>query len=132
MTNYNRASTLSSSAGFSQMGWLVVIAAIALFVFYGAPFVERKYNDSLNVRAMQNANTIASVAADAQAAGNLSIGEAGGLSAALDEMRNGAMGEGSLATMRFSIDNMDQAQIDQAKPFLEWVDGRINYIGSQK
>lgn len=51
----------------------MVIAAIALLVFYGTPFVERKYNDSLTLRAMQIANTIASFAADAQAARNLSI-----------------------------------------------------------
>ena len=111
------------------MGWLVVIAGIVLLVIYAARYIEEKFNDTRNVRAMQNARLIATIAADAQAAGNVSIGTAGSLSNALDQMRDGVTGEGALSTMRFSIDNMNQAQINEAELFLEWGGGTISYIG---
>jgi uncharacterized protein (UPF0333 family) len=124
-----RAATMSPCAGLSRMGWLVVIAGIVLLVIYAAPYIEEKFNDTRNVRAMQNARLIATIAADAQAAGNVSIGTAGSLSNALDQMRDGVTGEGALSTMRFSIDNMNQAQINEAELFLEWGGGTISYIG---
>lgn len=117
------------TAGFSQTAWLAIIAGIVILVICAKPYIEQKYNATRNLRAMQNAQLIATVAANAQAAGNISIGHADGLSSALDQMRDGVTGEGGLVTMTFSIDNMDQIQINEAKIYLEWRGGTISYIG---
>ena len=119
----------SRQRGLSLVELLVVIAVIGIIATIALPSMKGLLDSTGTTQAKRNAQTIASVAAAAQAAGNKSIGLAADLDAAVDLVyTSAANGAGSFTQMGFGISEIDPADVAVAKTYLVFSGGRIQYL----
>ncbi|MGK0188380.1 MAG: prepilin-type N-terminal cleavage/methylation domain-containing protein [Verrucomicrobiales bacterium] len=125
---FHRSKKRSRSNGFSLVELLVVIAVIGIIATLAIGKVSRIVENGRKIVAQRNAQTIAQVAASAQAAGNESIEVAADLDAAIQLLADSATGMGTLADMKFSLSEIGPAEIAEAKSYLDFVNGSILYL----
>lgn len=105
-----------------------MIAVIGIIATLAIGKVSRIVENGRKIVAQRNAQTIAQVAASAQAAGNESIEVAADLDAAIQLLADSATGMGTLADMKFSLSEIGPAEIAEAKSYLDFVNGSILYL----
>ena len=113
--------------GFSLVELLVVISVIAVIAAIAISSVKGIIENGAKSTARRNAQSIAQVAAAAQAAGNSTIEAAANLSDAIDIVYDGAQGQGEFTDMEFGISQLGIEDLAQAKGYLEFSNGRILY-----
>ena len=106
---------------------LVVIAVIGIIAAIAIPQVSKIMRGGSAVQAQRNAQTIAQVAAAAQAAGNDDIEIAADLDAAIQIVANATHGDGGFSDMGFSFSDIGTEEINRAKVYLDFVGGVITY-----
>lgn len=104
-----------------------MIAVIGLIAAIGIPKMSKIINNGGRIVAQRNAQNIASVAAAAQAAGNLEIEAAADLDAAVQIVANSTNGMGGFENMQFSLSDIGPDEINKAKVYLDFVGGSIVY-----
>jgi prepilin-type N-terminal cleavage/methylation domain-containing protein len=126
--NHRIARDDRATGGFSLVELLVVISVIAIIAALSLPFISGILGDGGEIQNQRNAQTIASVAAAAQAAGNVTIGAAADLDAAINLIQsNTVVGMGAFVDMKFSISTIAAEDVTQAKAYLTFADGMIHY-----
>ena len=116
--------------GFSLTELLTVIAVIGIMAMIVTVGIYSQWAGAKDVRAKRNAQTIAAVAASAQAAGDVKIEEAGDLESAVDQVRIGVPGKGPFADMLFGVPQLTPENVAEAIPHLKWEDGKILYAAN--
>ena len=117
------------TSGFSLVELLVVIAVIGIIAALSIATISGLINNTGEIQAKRNAQTIAQVASAAQAAGNSTIEAAADLDEAVTIVYNNtATGAGSFTDMDFSLSKISLQDIDNAKQFLTFASGRIQYV----
>jgi prepilin-type N-terminal cleavage/methylation domain-containing protein len=117
----------TKSAGFSLVELLTAIAILGILAFIALPTINLQLTEAKKIRAKRDAQTIASVAANAQAAGDPTIEQATDLTAAIAKVRAGVPGLGPFAHLKFAVPNLTRDTIAQASAYLTWENGKIHY-----
>ena len=114
--------------GFSLIELLVVITIIGIIAGIGVGYFAGLRDEAGAVTVRRNAQTIAQVAAAAQASGNVDIAAAANLDEALTLLFNGASkGAGVFSDMEFRVSELSESDKERAKVYLDFEDGTITY-----
>ncbi|MGK0189762.1 MAG: prepilin-type N-terminal cleavage/methylation domain-containing protein [Verrucomicrobiales bacterium] len=115
-------------SGFSLIELLVVIAVIGIITAIGIARFQGVTESTDTVVARRNAQTIATIATSAQAAGDKIVAAATNIDEAVAIIIAGtAEGIGNFADMKFQVADLSPDEVERAKVFLDFTDGTIVY-----
>lgn len=113
---------------FSIVELLVVIAVMGIIGAIAIGYYSGITDTADTVKARRNAQTIATIATSAQAAGDQIIETAADLDEAVAIIVAGsAQGMGSFSDMKFQVADLSTEDVEEAKEFLTFQSGSIQY-----
>jgi prepilin-type N-terminal cleavage/methylation domain-containing protein len=116
--------------GFSLVEALVAIAILGIITALVVPVVANVTDRVGASTDHRNAQTLASMATNAIASGNLTILEAKSTVEVVKLLVNGVSGSGSFDSAVFQVQTLSEEELDRAIQHLSWDGGSLQYQAS--
>jgi prepilin-type N-terminal cleavage/methylation domain-containing protein len=130
-TNHQIFRKVGSKRGFSLAEMLVVIAVIGIVAAIAVPFVANATNEASATRYQRNAQSLAALANQAVAAGDLTIPAAESLEEVVDLLLAGVSGGNVFESTVFQLHSLNPEEKAGAMRLLSWEGGVLQYHPAQ-
>ena len=118
---------VGSRHGFSLVEMLVVIAVIGIIAAIAVPFAANATSEASAVRHQRNAQSLAVLANQVVASGDLTIPAAGSVEEVVDLLLAGVSGTGVFEGTVFQLHNLTGEDKARAIELLSWDGGILEY-----
>jgi prepilin-type N-terminal cleavage/methylation domain-containing protein len=112
--------------GFSLVEMLVVIAIIGILAAITIPSLLSDVSGAKAAASKRNAQTIATCAQMALAAGDTTVKNSPDMESAIGKLMNGVRGQGVLKDSVFNLSRLGVEEINAAKPYLQFNAGVLS------
>ena len=126
-TNHQSFDNLGNRRGFSLVEMLAVIAVIGIVAAIAVPFAANATSEASATRHQRNAQSLAVLANQVVASGNLTIPAAESVEEVVDLLLAGVRGTGVFEGTVFQLHNLSGEDRAKAIELLSWDGGILEY-----
>jgi prepilin-type N-terminal cleavage/methylation domain-containing protein len=127
MKTKNLQPIAGKSSAFSLVEMLVVISILLIITAIAVPMVANATTKAGGSRDHRNAQTIATMANNAIASGNLTLPNATGVEEIVDQLVAGVDGSGVFEGTKFQVNSLSDGDRAGAIALLNWTGGILEY-----
>jgi prepilin-type N-terminal cleavage/methylation domain-containing protein len=114
-------------SGFTLVELLVVVALIAILAAVSTTTLQNYSEKAKETNARRTAQTVANVAAAAQAAGNVSLASSLDIGSVVTQLESGVNGTGIFSEKIFQTTKVSADTLERAKTYLTIDQGLVHY-----